>query len=203
MPSHDVGARHRPSQVCEAAISTHGCDGRTIVGPASCRRASATRTSTSVIVNCSPTNSMRLPASPFGPASIQRRSTSESASSWTMGSFRFLHAVRQLQHDRQAHAREHRRAPQHAELAGRGLLDLEIGGTRLVGAAPTRGRARQRAHRQRRPEAPATCRQRCSLWRSVAVQTRHCCAGGGAGRARRRASGGAGSSTVYFARISS
>ena len=48
------------------------------------------RTNTSVIVNWSPTSSMRLPASPSGPASIERRSTSESASSWTMGSFRFL-----------------------------------------------------------------------------------------------------------------
>ena len=32
---------------------------------------------------------MRLPARPFGPASIQRRSTSESGSSCTLGSLRF------------------------------------------------------------------------------------------------------------------
>ena len=51
---------------------------------------SFTRTSTSVMVACSPTNSMRCPARPCGPAEIQRRSRSESLSSCTSGSLRFL-----------------------------------------------------------------------------------------------------------------
>ena len=73
---------------CAAAISTHGCEPRAIavqVRPSSI----CTRTSTSVIVSCRPANSMRLPASPSGPASSQRRSTSESASSWTSGGLTF------------------------------------------------------------------------------------------------------------------
>src|SRR5262245_49027489 len=76
------------TQACEATISIHGCDGRAMVvqlRPSS----SSTCTNTSVIVAWSPTNSMRLPASPFGPASTRRRSTRESASSRTVGSFRF------------------------------------------------------------------------------------------------------------------
>ena len=71
---------------CAAAISTHDCDGRTIVvhlRPS----ASSIRTSTSVIVPCSPTKSIRFPERPPGPASIVRRSSSESESSWTVGSF--------------------------------------------------------------------------------------------------------------------
>ena len=48
------------------------------------------RTNTSVMVSCKPGNSMRLPARAFGPPAIHRRSTNESASSWTSGSRTFL-----------------------------------------------------------------------------------------------------------------
>ena len=68
-----------------AAISIQGRDGRT----SSVERvpsSRSTRTSTSVIVSWSPGNSMRLPARPAGPASTERRSSSESGSSWTLGS---------------------------------------------------------------------------------------------------------------------
>ena len=38
-----------------------------------------------------------------------------------------------VQHDRQPHAGQHWRAPEHGVLAGRGFLELEIGGPGLVG----------------------------------------------------------------------
>ena len=62
-----------------AAISTQGCDGWTSVVECAPSRV-WTRTSTSVIVPCKPTNSMRLPPRPPGAVMI-RRSTIESGSS--------------------------------------------------------------------------------------------------------------------------
>ena len=98
---------------------------------------------------------MRWPASPFGPASIQRRSMSESLSSWTTGGFRLRHAFGQAQHERQAPAGQHRRAPQHRVLAGRRFLDLEIRRPRLVSLR------RRHARRAARAAAPRR-RRRCA-----------------------------------------
>ena len=81
---------------------------------------------------------MRFPASPLGPASIERRSTSESAQLLKTGSRRLFTLVGYFQHDGQAHARKDRRAPQHAELTGRRLFDLKIGRSRLMGAGSGR-----------------------------------------------------------------
>jgi hypothetical protein len=49
------------------------------------------------------------------------------------GLFYVSHVVRHFQHDREAHTREDRDAPQQVELAGRRLFDFEIGRPRLVG----------------------------------------------------------------------
>ena len=57
-----------------------------------------------------------------------------------VGISQILNVVRQLQHHRQTHARKDWRAPQHAELSGRGLFDLEIGGARLVGRGDRNGK---------------------------------------------------------------
>ena len=57
------------------------------------------------------------------------------------GVLQVLHTVRKLEDDRQPHAREHRRAPQDAELSGRCLIDREIGRARLV-------RRRRKRHEQ-------------------------------------------------------
>ena len=77
----------------------------------------ATRTSTSVMVSWSPGNSMRLPASPFGPASIERRSTTESASTCTVGSFRLRTPAGSSERDRQAHPGQDGRPPQEMRIA--------------------------------------------------------------------------------------
>ena len=68
---------------------------------------------------------------------------------------RLLHvpdAVGHLQHQRQAHAREHRSAPEHRELAGRRLLDLQVRRARLVGMR--RGQKERRRKHHGRGEAP-------------------------------------------------
>src|SRR5438876_236033 len=75
------------SALCEGAISTHGCEGRTSVVN-SRPSAISTRTSTSVIVPWSPGNSTRRPASPRAPKAIERRSRSESVRSCTVGAVR-------------------------------------------------------------------------------------------------------------------
>ncbi len=63
------------------------------------------------------------------------------------GLFQVLHTVRKLQDNGQPHARQNRRAPQDAELAGRGFFDLEIGRARLV-------RRRRKRHEQQREQLP-------------------------------------------------
>ena len=50
------------------------------------------------------------------------------------GLLQLLDAVRQLQHERQAHACQHGRAPEDRKLAGRSLLELQIRGACLVRA---------------------------------------------------------------------
>ena len=71
-----------------AAISTQGCEGWTSVVVCAPSRV-WTRTSTSVMVACKPTKSMRLPPRPPG-AVIIRRSTIESGSARVLGSTRSL-----------------------------------------------------------------------------------------------------------------
>jgi hypothetical protein len=68
------------------------------------------------------------------------------------------HAVRQLQHDREPHAREHRRAPQHVVATGSRLLDLEIGGPDLVGAC---GASDPERDEQRGDRAEVASRAHC------------------------------------------
>ena len=128
--------------------------------------------------------------------SIARRSTIESASSWLIGSRRVPGAVGELQHDREAHAREDGGAPQHVEASGRGLPDLEIGRARLVGPRTDGESHASTERRERHPKRPAR-RSRRSLARRVGDLVR-------TGAARSDFSSGArAASTVYFARISS
>ena len=89
-----------------------------------------------------------------------------------------LHPVRQLQHHREPHARQHGRSPQNLEVPRLRLLQLEIGGARLVGARDRRRRERREQRRQEARDPPSPAHRVAS-------------------------SGGAGRSTVYFARISS
>ncbi|MNO85074.1 hypothetical protein D3C76_764340 [compost metagenome] len=68
-----------------AVISIQGCAGWTRVVvrlPSRCE----TRTSTSVMLACRPMNSIRCPTNPAGPASMTRRSISESFSLLSTGS---------------------------------------------------------------------------------------------------------------------
>ena len=69
------------------------------------------RTSTSVIVNCNPGNSMRAPANPFGPAVIQRRSTSASGQ-FLHDDLPSLQVVGKFEYERQSHPGQDRSAPQ-------------------------------------------------------------------------------------------
>ena len=108
------------------------------------------------------------------------------------------HTVRQLQDDRQAHARENRGAPQHAELAGGGLLELEVGGTRLVGEGR---REREQQPAQQAREAPDDIPQ-AGHFGAPAVGAGACFASGGATPLASALPGGADSTTVYFARRS-
>jgi hypothetical protein len=73
---------------------------------------------------------MRSPASPFGPASTPFDERIRELVH--NGVIQVLHTVWKLEYDRQPRAREHRRAPQDAELSGCYLLDREIRRARLV-----------------------------------------------------------------------
>ena len=102
------------------------------------------------MVSCRPRKSIRLPSSPAGPASIQRRSTRESVSSSVCGDAQIADSLRHLQHERQRHPRQDRRPPQDVVLPRRGLLEIEIGGPDFVGAS-----RRERAERDHQAREPA------------------------------------------------
>ena len=130
MPSTDVGQHHLPP-------SLRGCN----LDPGLRRprddlqrrpSSSSTRTSASVIVNCSPRNLDALAGQPLGPGVDPAALHHRIGEVLEQRGLQLLHAVGQLQHQRQGPARQHRRAPQQRELPGRRLLDLQVGRARFM-----------------------------------------------------------------------
>ncbi len=61
-----------------------------------------------------------------------------------VGLSHILYVVRKLERYRKPHPCKHWGAPEHAELSGRSLFDLEIGGARLVGRRNRNGKQQTR-----------------------------------------------------------
>ncbi len=108
-----------------------------------------TRTSTSVMVACRPTNSMRLPPRPPGAVMILRARRPSRAARAAFGSTSVLDAFGKLQNDRQPHAGRHRRAPHDVVTIRQRLGQLEVGRARFVRArARVMRKEGQRGERQ-------------------------------------------------------
>jgi len=161
----DVGARHA-SNPGVVAICIQGRFGRTKVVETAPSRV-CTRTSTSVIVNCRPENSMRSrqSARPRRSSDVRRASPRVRSD----GVLEVLHTPWKLEDNGQPHAAEHRRAPQTLNCPGAVSLIARYAGRDSCAVASSARKAGRAAGRQAATRCRASRASRGALSRRFAA----------------------------------